>query len=163
MVRETTILIAEDDAGHFLLVKKNLWQSCVAQDILHFKDGQEVLNFLFKRGDGPVREDGRSYLLLLDIRMPKVDGREVLRQIKQDEDLRDMPVIMLTTTDAPDEINRCYELGCSFYIIKPVDYRDFMDSVSNLGAFLSLSGVKIPSLAGSGEHEHIASEHKSPY
>lgn len=144
MIKDTIILIAEDDAGHFLLVKKNLWHTCVANDIFHFKDGQEVLNFLLRRGDGPHRQDDQRYILLLDIRMPKVDGREVLRIIKSEEGLKNMPVIMLTTTDAPSEIDHCYDLGCSFYIIKPVDYKDFMDAVANLGKFLSLSGVRVP-------------------
>ena len=144
MLKDTVILIAEDDAGHFLLVKKNLWHICVASDILHFKDGQDILDFLFKRGDGPVIEDGRNYILLLDIRMPKVDGHEVLKAMKAEKSLKNIPVIMLTTTDAPGEINHCYELGCSFYIIKPVDYKEFMDAIANLGNFLSLPGIRVP-------------------
>ena len=74
---DAVILIAEDDTGHFALVKKNLWRSCVCNDILHFRDGQEILDFLFMRGDGPKMIPGTPYILLLDIRMPKVDGIEV--------------------------------------------------------------------------------------
>ena len=151
MVKDTVILIAEDDAGHFLLVKKNLWHNCVASDILHFKDGQDILDFLFKRGDGPIIEDDRNYILLLDIRMPKVDGREVLKIMKAEKSLENIPVIMLTTTDAPSEINHCYELGCSFYIIKPVDYKEFMDAIANLSKFLSLPGIRVPPINTSAE------------
>ncbi len=147
-MKETVILIAEDDTGHFELVKRNLWRSCVENQILHFKDGQAILDFLFKTGDGIKRKEDCRYLLLLDIRMPKVDGREVLRRIKDDEELKKIPVIMLTTTDEAAEIDRCYELGCSFYLAKPADYNKFMQAVENLGAFLSLNGVMVPGIGG---------------
>lgn len=142
---EAVIIIAEDDAGHFALVKKNLWRSCVHNDILHFRDGQEALDFLFMRNDdGPNRIPGGSYLLLLDIRLPKVDGIEVLRQMKADHELRRIPVVMLTTTDDDAEVDRCYSEGCSFYMVKPANYNDFMQSVEQLGSFLSLASVKVP-------------------
>ena len=143
---DAVILVAEDDAGHFVLVKKNLWRSCVTNDIFHFKDGQEVLDFLFQTGDGPSLTEGTPYLLLLDIRMPKVDGLEVLAQLRANDQLKKMPVIILTTTDEAEEVNRCYDLGCSFYIVKPANYNDFMSTVEQLGSFLSLPGVKFPTL-----------------
>ena len=150
MNKDAVILIAEDDPGHVELVKKNLWRSCVGNNILQFKDGQEILDFLFKRDDKAKRGERDFYLLLLDIRMPKVDGQEVLRQIKEDEELRKIPVIILTTTDEASEVDRYYEMGCSFYMIKPADYNKFMESVENLGAFLSLDGVRVPLIDGVG-------------
>ncbi len=146
MNKNAVILIAEDDSGHYELVKRNLWLSCVESDILHFNDGQELLDFLYMADPGPKREPNGSYILLLDIRMPKVDGREVLRRIKEDVKLRDIPVIMLTTTGNETEIALCYQLGCSFYIVKPVDYNKFMEAVGNLGRFLSMKGLRIPSI-----------------
>jgi CheY-like chemotaxis protein len=146
MNKDAVILIAEDDPGHVELVKRNLWRSCIENDILHFKDGQEVLDFLFKKSS-EAKSDGKGcYLLLLDIRMPKVDGEEVLRRIKEDKKLRMIPVIILTTTDKASEVDRFYEMGCSFYMIKPADYTKFMETVENLGAFLSLEGVRIPQI-----------------
>ena len=146
MRADTTILIAEDDTGHFELIKRNLWRSCVENDIIHFRDGQEVLDFLEdKLCSHTAPEEGR-YLLLLDIRMPKVDGREVLEKLKEHEQLRKVPVIMLTTTSETTEIERCYQLGCSFYMVKPTDYRRFMEAVENLGAFLSLEAIRVPTL-----------------
>ncbi|MHC4312585.1 MAG: response regulator, partial [Planctomycetota bacterium] len=127
MNKDAVILIAEDDPGHVELVKRNLWRSCVDNNILPFKDGQAILDFLFKRDDKTKRDEKAFYLLLLDIRMPKVDGLEVLRQIKEDEELRKIPVIILTTTDEASEVNRFYEMGCSFYMIKPADYTKFME------------------------------------
>lgn len=145
MKSEVVILIAEDDEGHAILIRKNLLRSKIANTILHFKDGQEVLDFLFQRTT-PGRMPGTSYLLLLDIRMPKVDGLEVLRQIKQDPVLCKMPVTMLTTTDDPKEVAHCHELGCSNYITKPIEYDKFVQTVEQLGLFFSV--VTIPELDG---------------
>jgi CheY-like chemotaxis protein len=152
MNKGVLILIAEDDPGHIELVKKNLWRSCVENDILQFKDGQEILDFLFKRGGHAKREGKGCYLLLLDIQMPKVDGQEVLRQMKEDEELKKIPVIILTTTDEISEVDRFYEMGCSFYMIKPADYTKFMETVENLGSFLSLEGVRVPMIDGVGSN-----------
>ena len=146
MNKEMVILIAEDDAGHFQLIKRNLWLTCVDSDILQFKNGQEVLDFLFKANTKSHLEDDKRYILLLDIRMPQVDGIEVLKRIKQDQQLRNIPVIMLTTTSEASMIKQCYELGCSYYMVKPVNYHHFMEAVQNLGAFLSLGGMRLPSI-----------------
>jgi CheY-like chemotaxis protein len=144
MKKDIVILIAEDDAGHFQLIKKNLWLSCVDSDILQFKNGQEVLDFLFKTQTRVNLENEKRYILLLDIRMPQVDGMEVLKRIKEDERLRNIPVIMLTTTGEAGMIKQCYELGCSYYMVKPVDYHRFMEAVQNLGEFLSLGSLRLP-------------------
>ena len=146
MIQETVILIAEDDSGHFALVKRNLWRSCVVEDIVQFKDGQEILDFLFGEDPGQGRKPNTRYIVMLDIRMPKVDGKEVLSRIKSDESLKSMPVIMLTTTDDIGEIDRCYKLGCNFYIVKPADYNKFMEAVQSLGEFLSTGGIQVPAI-----------------
>ena len=150
MNKDMVILIAEDDAGHFQLIKKNLWLACVNNDILQFKDGQQILDFLFQTGDGIGLDEARRYIVLLDVRMPKVDGLDVLRRIKDDEKLRQIPVIMLTTTSESSMIEQCYELGCSYYMVKPVDYHHFMQAVQNLGKFLSLEGMRLPSIDRNG-------------
>ena len=160
MRADIVILIAEDDTGHFALVKKNLWRSCVSNSFLHFKNGQEVLDFLCMRGDGPKMTPNTAYLLLLDIRMPKVSGIEVLREIKQHPEFRKIPVIMLTTTDSPSEVQRCHDMGCSFYMVKPPNYNDFMASVEYLGALLSLAGVEIPVINPEGAQQPAAGEHQ---
>ena len=138
------ILIAEDDTGHFQLIKKNLWLTCVDSDILQFKNGREVLDFLFKKDTEVYFEDKKQYILLLDIRMTQVDGIEVLKRIKEDEELQKIPVIMLTTTSEASMIKQCYELGCSYYMVKPVNYHHFMEAVQNLGEFLSLGCMRLP-------------------
>ena len=144
MKKDMVILIAEDDAGHFQLIKKNLWLTCVDSDILQFKSGQEILDFLFKNRNDMHLEENKQYVLLLDIRMSQVDGIEVLKKIKEDEELRKIPVIMLTTTSEASMVKQCYELGCSYYMVKPVNYHHFMEAVQNLGEFLSLRGMRLP-------------------
>ena len=138
--------MAEDDEGHAFLARENLKRAGLANAIERFADGQSILDFLFQRGAGRKRNPRQSYVLLLDIRMPKVDGVEVLRQVKNDGALRNMPVIMLTTTDDPREVKRCHELGCSAYIQKPVDYEKFADAVMRLGLFLDL--LVVPEING---------------
>jgi len=146
MPKESVILIADDDAGHARLIEKNLQRGGLHNRILRFENGQEILDFLFGRSSGKKRKSGTPYLLLLDIRMPKVDGVEVLTQIKADAGLRKMPVIMLTTTDDPREVARCHQLGCSSYLVKPVDYEKFSDAIKQLGLFISL--MQVPDLNG---------------
>ncbi len=148
MNREVMILIAEDDDGHAELIRKNLARAGIANAIIRFRDGQEISDFLFNRGNGPVREPGRPYILLLDIRMPKMDGTEVLRLIKGDAELRKMPVVMITTTDDPREVALCHELGCNSYITKPLEYDSFVNAIRQLGMFLLV--VQVPVLNGHG-------------
>lgn len=144
MTREVVILVCDDDAGHARLIEKNLERVGLHNSMMRFENGQEILDFLFERGEGAKRGPDAAYLLLLDIRMPKVDGVEVLRQVKADAHLRKLPVIMLTTTDDPREVARCHALGCSNYIVKPVDYDKFSEAIKQLGMFISL--VQVPEL-----------------
>ncbi len=146
MNQEVIILIAEDDEGHAELIRKNLVRAGIANRIVHFKDGQETVDFLFRRGTGLRRAPGESYVLLLDIRMPKLDGTEVLEQIKADPELRKIPVIIVTTTDDPREVERCHALGCNTYITKPIEYDNFVNAIRQLGLFLAV--VQVPKING---------------
>lgn len=146
MNNEVVILIAEDDEGHAGLIRKNLARAGIANELLLFKDGQEIMDFLFRKGDGLKRQSGKAYVLLLDIRMPKLDGVEVLAQVKGDPELRKIPVIMITTTDDPREVEKCHALGCSNYIAKPIDYESFVNAIRQLGLFLAV--VEVPKING---------------
>ncbi|MCX6137117.1 MAG: response regulator [Ignavibacteriales bacterium] len=146
MNNEVVILITDDDEGHSLLIEKNLRRAGLVNTMLRFADGEDVLNFLLRTGPAPHRDSHVAYLLLLDIRMPRVDGVEVLRQIKADHDLKKMPVIMITTTDDPREIENCHDLGCNSYIAKPIDYDRFVETIAKLGLFLMV--VQVPMVNG---------------
>lgn len=146
MKKNVVILLAEDDEGHAGLIKKNLSRAGIVNEIFHFRDGQKVLDFLFCQGDGPHRKSGTPHVLLLDIRMPRVDGLEVLARVKEDPELRKMPIIMVSTTDDPREVARCHELGCSNYVTKPIDYDKFVNAIRSLGLFLAV--VQVPEING---------------
>ena len=150
MKNAMTILIAEDDLGHAALIQKNLRRAGITNDIVHFKDGQEALDFLYGTSTESHFTEGTPYLLLLDIRMPKVDGVEVLRRVKEDSKLRKMPVIMITTTDDPREVANCHDLGCSNYITKPIEYDNFVEAIRQLGLFLMV--VEVPEINGQSQY-----------
>ncbi|MBM3493665.1 MAG: response regulator [Armatimonadetes bacterium] len=142
--REVTILIAEDDDGHAELIVRNLQRAGLMNRTLRFRDGQEVLDYLF--GTAPNGEEpSGALLLLLDIRMPCVDGIEVLRRIKASPRLRRVPVIVITTADDPKEVQLCHDLGCNSYINKPIQYDKFVEAITTLGLFLMV--VEVPHLA----------------
>jgi len=139
-----TLLIAEDDDGHAELIVDLLREAGVRHATVRCRDGQQVLDFLAGLG-GQELSEGHRYLLTLDIRMPRVDGVEVLRRVKANPSWRDLPTIMLTTTDDPREIQTCYRLGCNCYIAKPVDFDQFAEVVRQLGQLLMI--MQVPQLA----------------
>jgi CheY-like chemotaxis protein len=145
MKKDVHILIADDDMGHVNLIQKNLRRSGITNPIIHFKDGQEVLDFLFKiQKSNPSHKKPNSYLLLLDIRMPKMDGIKVLQRVKKDPELKKIPIIMLSTTDDPLDIGQCHYFGCSSYIIKPIKYDKFVEAIRMLALFLKV--IEVPSI-----------------
>jgi CheY-like chemotaxis protein len=144
-----TILLAEDDDGHAQLVQRNLERAGLLNGFLRVRDGQELLDCLKSRGSSHEQTLGPALVILLDINMPRIDGIEALRQIKANPDTHRIPVIMLTTTDDPREIDRCYELGCNVYITKPVEYDGFIDAIRRLGLFLQI--VQRPRNGSSGQ------------
>lgn len=136
-----TVLLAEDDDGHALLVRKNLERAGCSCPIVRFRDGQEVLDYL-RLTPGRNAESQGQVLLLLDINMPRASGLDVLKSLKENPATARIPVIMLTTTDNPREIARCYELGCNIYVTKPVVYEQFVDAIARLGMFLQV--IRVP-------------------
>ncbi len=143
-----TLILAEDDDGHASLIQRNLQRAGFVNDIIRVHDGQEALDYVRGEGDHKERVLSGLVLLLLDINMPRVDGVEVLRQLKSDEKTAGLPVIMLTTTDDPREVERCYKLGCNVYVTKPVEYDGFIEAIKRLGLFLQV--VKLPGDSGEG-------------
>jgi len=140
-LQDTTILLVEDDPGHARLIEKNLRRSNVTNGIIRASNGQQALDYLFSEGQYSGTERASPLLVLLDLNMPVLDGYQVLERMKSDERTRHIPVIMLTTTDDAREVSRCYELGCSVYVTKPVDYEQFTLAIRNLGLFLSVVTV----------------------
>lgn len=142
---EIDILVVDDDEGHVELVRRNLRQNGFTNRIVPLHSGEAALDYVLCRGEYQDRPGNGNMLILLDINMPgSMDGVEVLRQIKSDPEKKKIPVIMLTTTDDPSEVDRCYKLGCNAYITKPVDPLRFIEAIRRLGLFLSV--VNIPNV-----------------
>jgi CheY-like chemotaxis protein len=148
-VRDVTILLAEDDPGHARLIEKNLRRANVTNEIVFTTNGQEALDYLFCEGEYANSKPTSHLLVLLDLNMPVLDGYQVLERMKADERTKRIPVIILTTTDDPREVSKCYELGCNVYITKPVEYEQFAEAMRKLGLFLLV--VMIPN-GGHGGH-----------
>jgi CheY-like chemotaxis protein len=133
-----TILLVEDDSGHALLIKKNLRRGGVTHDIVALDDGQKAVDYLLKQAEYAADEHAPPVLVLLDLNLPILSGYQVLEIIKKDERTKKIPVVVLTTTDNPHEVARCYELGCNMYVTKPVEYDLFSDAIQKLSMFISI-------------------------
>ena len=130
------IIMAEDDDGHATLVTRHLQRAGLGSDPLRFRDGQELLDYLYQRPPWERRSAHDAVAILLDLNMPRLGGFEVLRRVKGDDVLAPLPVFVLTTTDSPLEIDRCYELGAAACLVKPVDYGAFGEMIHRLANFL---------------------------
>ena len=147
MSKELVILIAEDDRGHFVLAENYFARMGVQNELIWFPDGRKIVDYLFT-SDGHARSHpGKQFILFLDIRMPKIDGWEVLRRIKSCPVLKNLPVVMLTALENPEDIDKGAELGCSAYIVKPVKYSSYIDAMKKVGLFPSVvaGGVELMS------------------
>ncbi|MCK5564122.1 MAG: response regulator [Planctomycetes bacterium] len=120
MRKDIVILIAEDDKGHFILTKQFLRHEGFENEIEWFVDGQETLAYLFDENGNVKIDKDKRYVLLLDIRMPKINGIEVLEKMKTHDVIKKIPVIMLTTSDDREQAQKCYDLGCNTHIVKPI-------------------------------------------
>ncbi|HLX00842.1 MAG TPA: response regulator [Trinickia sp.] len=140
--QSVSIILIEDDDGHATLIQRNLRRAGLTNGFIRLADGQEAIDYFFG-DDARFEHDALSApVILLDLKMPRIDGLEVLRRLKTDPRTASLPVIMLTTTDDPREIERCYELGCNVYVTKPVESEAFIEAVRRLGFFLQV--VKLP-------------------
>jgi CheY-like chemotaxis protein len=137
-MREATlsVLMAEDDDGHATLVRRSLKRAGLASEPVRLRDGQELLDYVYQRGPWTDRPAHDSVVMILDLNMPRLGGTEVLERLKQDGPLARIPVFVLTTTDNPVELDRCYALGAAACLVKPVDYGAFNDMIRRLAEFL---------------------------
>lgn len=149
MNEHTKIILAEDDDGHAFLIDKNLKRAGINNEIIRFINGEELLQFLDTLSNNNSHESHFPFLLLLDIRMPKIDGYQVLKKIRNNKDLYGILIVMLTTTEDIHEIDSCYKAGCNFYLAKPIDYNKFKEMIFNFGNFLK--HLSIPALKQASE------------
>jgi CheY-like chemotaxis protein len=129
------ILIVEDDPKDVELTLTALEEYNLANEVVVTRDGEEALDYLYCRGNFKMRTSENPAVLLLDLKLPKVDGLEVLQQIKSDEKLRMIPVVVLTSSREERDMVASYKLGVNAYVVKPVDFHEFVNAIKELGVF----------------------------
>lgn len=132
------ILLAEDNERDVELTLAALEDHNLANEVVVVRDGAEALDYLFKRGKYATHANGLPVVVLLDLKMPKVDGLEVLRQMRQDDDLKMVPVVMITSSREEQDLVRSYQLGVNAYVVKPVDFNKFVESIKQVGFFWAI-------------------------
>lgn len=129
------ILLAEDSRKDVELALAALEEHKLANEVVVVRDGAEALDYLYRRGTFSSRQEGNPVVVLLDLKMPKVDGMEVLSQIKADEKLKTIPVVMLTSSREEQDLVKSYNLGVNAYVVKPIDFEHFVEAIKLLGLF----------------------------
>ncbi len=142
------ILLAEDNPKDVELTLTALDEHKLANEVVVVHNGAEALDYLYRRGKFSAREVGNPAVVLLDIKMPKVDGLEVLRMVKADPDLKSIPMVVLTSSREERDLARSYSQGVNAYVVKPVEFQEFIKAVSSLGIFWALVNEPPPRSAG---------------
>ncbi|MEQ9726914.1 response regulator [Pseudomonas sp. WHRI 8822A] len=129
------ILLVEDNPHDLELTLIALERSQLANDVIVMRDGAEALDYLFRRGDHADRLPGNPAIMMLDLKLPKVDGLEVLKVVRDSPELRSIPIVMLTSSREGPDLQRAYELNVNAYVVKPVEFKAFVSAISDLGVF----------------------------
>jgi CheY-like chemotaxis protein len=147
-----SVLVVEDDEGHATLLLRNLKRAGLPGEPVRLRDGQELLDYMHHRAPWSGRLPHQSVAMILDLNMPRLSGTDVLTRLKEDDELARIPVFVLTTTDNPVELDRCYALGAAACLVKPVDYGAFADMIRRLGEFLMTARLpgELPAPEGRG-------------
>ncbi len=144
------ILLVEDDPKDVELTLEALSEYHLVNEVVVARDGEEALAYLSRSGNFETFIDGNPAAILLDLKLPKVSGLEVLARIKADEELKTIPVIVLTSSRQEEDLGRCYELGVNAYVVKPVDFHEFINAVKGLGIFWGMINEPPPGSVGKG-------------
>jgi CheY-like chemotaxis protein len=138
MINLKTILLAEDNSKDVELTLEALSEHNLANHVVVVKDGVETMEYLHYEGNYKKRKQGNPAVILLDIKMPRMDGIEVLKAIRGDDKLKTIPIVILTSSREESDLIKSYELGVNAYVVKPVDFKDFIDAVKQIGIFWAL-------------------------
>jgi len=140
--KEVTILLVEDNPGHARLIEKNLRRANIFNRIITIGDGQKAVDFLYSKGEYEGIKPPTPLLVILDLKLPVLDGYQVLERMKEEDSTRRIPVVVLTTTDDIHEVSRCYNLGVNIYITKPIENEEFAEAIRKLTEFISI--IRVP-------------------
>jgi CheY-like chemotaxis protein len=129
------ILLVDDSPRDTEMAMNVLQEYHLANEVTTLRDGAEALDYMYRRGEFATRSDSDPAVILLDLKMPRVDGLEVLRQLKGDARFRTIPVVVMTSSREDQDLNQCYDLGVNAYVVKPLSFHEFIEAVKTLGAF----------------------------
>ena len=138
------ILMVEDDPKDVELTMTALEEHNLANEVVVTRDGEEALDYLYRRGNYATRSSDHPAVILLDLKLPKIDGLEVLRQVKSDDNLKMIPVVVLTSSREEKDLVSSYKLGVNAYVVKPVDFHEFVNAIKELGAFWAIINAAPP-------------------
>jgi CheY-like chemotaxis protein len=141
------ILMVEDDPKDVELTMMALEGHNLANEVIVTRDGEEALDYLYRRGKYSTRSSGHPAVILLDLKLPKIDGLEVLRQVKSDPNLKIIPVVVLTSSNEEKDLVSSYKLGVNAYVVKPVDFHEFVNAIKELGVFWAIINAAPPASA----------------
>ncbi len=148
MIELKRLLLVEDDSKDVELTLEALSEYNLANEVIVARDGEEALDYLYRKGKFQTVPNGNPAAILLDLKLPKINGIEVLGRIRADEKLRMIPVIVLTSSRQEEDLQKCYELGVNGYVVKPVDFHEFINAVKDLGVFWALINEPPPGSIG---------------
>jgi CheY-like chemotaxis protein len=148
MMHPGKILLVEDDPYDVELTLSALAENHLANEVVVVRDGAEALDYLYRRGAYESRVAGHPVVMLLDLKLPKVDGLEVLEHVKSNPDLKTTPVVMLTSSREEQDLAKSYNLGTNAYVVKPVGFSDFVEAIRKLGLFWTVVNQPPPGSAG---------------
>ncbi len=151
MANPDRILLVEDDPNDVELTLSALAENGLANEVVVTRDGEQALDYLFRRGAYASRKEGNPTVMLLDLKLPKVDGMEVLTRVKADPDLKTIPVVVLTSSREEQDLVRSYNSGTNAYVVKPVDFHEFVEAVRELGLFWTVVNQPPPGRASQGQ------------
>ena len=141
------ILLVEDDKRDLELTLVALERSQLANEVIVVRDGAQALDYLLREGDFKNRPEGNPAVMLLDLKLPKVNGLEVLQKVRETARLRSMPVVMLTSSQEESDVVKSYELGVNAYVVKPVEFKQFVTAIADLGIFWAVLNEPPPGSA----------------
>lgn len=136
MPQQDEIILVEDNISDADLVMRSLKKNNIANKVVHLEDGQQALDYIFSEGEWANRNHPVfPRVILLDLKMPKVNGIEVLRRLKSNQETKEIPVVVLTSSKEDPDVKECYRLGVNSYVVKPVEFDDFVHAISHLGLY----------------------------
>lgn len=150
MVELKRILLVEDNPNDAELTLMGLGKHNLANEVVVAYDGVEAIDYLYRKGKFAGRPEGNPSVIFLDLKLPKIDGIEVLRKIRADEQLKMIPVVVLSSSREEHDLTECYKLGANAYVVKPVNYDAFIDTVKSLGSFWAITNEPPPGCAKKG-------------